>query len=598
MNLNQAVDHVYAPLSQPTEIRIAIIEPAMKQDAPLRFSFRQACLDDLEGRYEAVSYVWGEPILSFPVYHVEDGSQLPVTQNLDRALRRLRHRLDPRWLWADAICIDQRNDGEKAIQIPLMIDIFRGAKKVLAWLHQGDESLERGMRFLDYLSRRLRKSIADTEDEPTEKGDDMARKLEEVAKFLDLPYFRRIWVIQEVVFSLDVTLICGKAELSWLRMSTVLTSNSWPLSWPLQAVGYNAGGIRKMSDLWRQNCVLHGSSSSHNGRGEHILELVSDFRTYGCTDPRDRIFALFSMSQDNNAHLKIDYSLDVYSTYRKFALACMSGDQRPLHVLVAALARLNVSTPVSWPSWVPDWRLEPSAYYEYWPVAHKMDVSALPRIGFTGKTCGNAIEIAVQYMYLGAKLQCPNDETLLPFTICATRVTSTDSSPVAFLSSVVKLYKKISKDFALDPYLLWELLISVWDFVPIYPNLGQLQGYIDRLWSSPNLWWDMEGADDSLFSSTIRKVTKGRCFFEAKVEDTDETFFCYGPSDVTEGDVLVAGVRYVSRTKGHNSHPAFVLRSATGLVKQHANSGTKEPYRLVGGDTSCIRVLNIFAFVR
>jgi len=132
MALNEAVDHVYTALSQPTDIRIAIIEPSMAPDAPLRFSFHHGCLDDLEGRYEAVSYVWGEPILNFPVYHINDGSRVLVTENLDQALRKLRHRLDPRWLWADAMCINQSDSQEKARQIPLMVDIFRGAKGVLA----------------------------------------------------------------------------------------------------------------------------------------------------------------------------------------------------------------------------------------------------------------------------------------------------------------------------------------------------------------------------------------------------------------------------------------------------------------------------------
>jgi hypothetical protein len=74
-----------------------------------------------------------------------------VTENLDHALRRLRRRLGPRWLWADAMCIDQKNDREKEVQIPLMVEIYRGAKRVLAWLHDGDDDIERGMRYLEQL---------------------------------------------------------------------------------------------------------------------------------------------------------------------------------------------------------------------------------------------------------------------------------------------------------------------------------------------------------------------------------------------------------------------------------------------------------------
>jgi len=109
---------------------------------------------DLEGRYEAISYVWGEPILEFPVYNVSDGTQLFVTRNLHCALRQLRHAVSVRWLWADAICIDQRNDQEKAKQIPFMVKISRNAKRVLAWLHEGDGIIKRGLHFIKHLSRR------------------------------------------------------------------------------------------------------------------------------------------------------------------------------------------------------------------------------------------------------------------------------------------------------------------------------------------------------------------------------------------------------------------------------------------------------------
>lgn len=67
MDGEYTMGHVYTPLSQPTDIRVAIIEPSTNYDASLRLSFCQANLADLEGRYEAVSYVWGEPILDYPV---------------------------------------------------------------------------------------------------------------------------------------------------------------------------------------------------------------------------------------------------------------------------------------------------------------------------------------------------------------------------------------------------------------------------------------------------------------------------------------------------------------------------------------------------
>lgn len=44
-------------------------------------------------------------------------------------------------MWADALCIDQHNDGEKAIQIRLMGRIYSQAECVAIWLGpEADES--------------------------------------------------------------------------------------------------------------------------------------------------------------------------------------------------------------------------------------------------------------------------------------------------------------------------------------------------------------------------------------------------------------------------------------------------------------------------
>jgi hypothetical protein len=176
----------------------------MDYDAPLQFSFHQACLEDLEGQYEAVSYVWGVPDLIFPVHCNHDRSQILVTKSLDHALRRVRLRHDPRWLWADAMCINQRDHQEKANQISLMVDIFRGAKTVLALIHESNDAIERGMRFIDGFSRRLGRprQAPNKENNERREGNGSAGRshvaneseLSDIVAFLTVPYFRRLWM--------------------------------------------------------------------------------------------------------------------------------------------------------------------------------------------------------------------------------------------------------------------------------------------------------------------------------------------------------------------------------------------------------------------
>lgn len=46
------------------------------------------------------------------------------------------------WLWVDAICIDQENSDEKAIQVALIGEIFANADAVVVWLGQDTTDLD------------------------------------------------------------------------------------------------------------------------------------------------------------------------------------------------------------------------------------------------------------------------------------------------------------------------------------------------------------------------------------------------------------------------------------------------------------------------
>lgn len=82
----------------------------------------------------------GRPYLNACIA-VRDGNSdysVRAPQSLCKALTRLRHHLKPRYIWADAVCINQVDEEEKSQQVQLMPLIYRKAKSVLIWL--GDES--------------------------------------------------------------------------------------------------------------------------------------------------------------------------------------------------------------------------------------------------------------------------------------------------------------------------------------------------------------------------------------------------------------------------------------------------------------------------
>ncbi|CAK7225706.1 hypothetical protein SBRCBS47491_005980 [Sporothrix bragantina] len=138
------------------EFRLLRLRPAASLDAPLRIRLFHANLDDAP-EYEALSYVWGKQWGQFTV-HVEDDyavdsddgdlaglTTLPITPNLDMALRHLRYRIKTsadgsaavphdRILWVDALCINQQDPVERSRQVQQMRRIYELCVADVAWL--------------------------------------------------------------------------------------------------------------------------------------------------------------------------------------------------------------------------------------------------------------------------------------------------------------------------------------------------------------------------------------------------------------------------------------------------------------------------------
>jgi hypothetical protein len=108
--------------------------------------------------------------------------EIRITENLHRALLFLRDPDVPRILWIDAVCIDQSNRAEKALQIPLMTEIYAKATRVIVWLgesyYYSDEVLE------DVCMAGESGTASHTGGPPKDA----------VSSLLGRPWFQRIWV--------------------------------------------------------------------------------------------------------------------------------------------------------------------------------------------------------------------------------------------------------------------------------------------------------------------------------------------------------------------------------------------------------------------
>jgi hypothetical protein len=182
-------------------------------------------------KFEALSYVWGsqEDLKQITCNNVS----LSVTKNLFEALMALRDGIDEdRYLWVDAICINQNDSVEKAVQVRNMLMIYEKAARVIAWLGPlGDRDLTDVLTEGDFTpspSMQLRRTPSwekHIEALPHWTGSSSRGRgrftldLEDICATMrliySLTYFKRIWIQQEVFAARELRLQSGQSDFEW-----------------------------------------------------------------------------------------------------------------------------------------------------------------------------------------------------------------------------------------------------------------------------------------------------------------------------------------------------------------------------------------------
>ncbi|KAJ4990044.1 het domain protein [Stagonosporopsis vannaccii] len=155
--------------------------------------------------YEAISYVWGEPLFTETLWTPE--GFLSITKNLAEVLHQIRHKDKSRNLWADAVCINQKDLKEKGYQVKNMGQIYSKAEGVLIWLGV-DSKLKAENTFSFFI---VCHSEFATAFYPPLIDKSLFNK--EMELFLKLPWFDRIWVVQEAILASHAIFLWGSAQL-------------------------------------------------------------------------------------------------------------------------------------------------------------------------------------------------------------------------------------------------------------------------------------------------------------------------------------------------------------------------------------------------
>jgi hypothetical protein len=102
-------------------------------------------------RYEALSYVWGDPNATRPI--TLNGHTFEVTTNLEAAIRHLRFQDQDRVFWIDAISVNQTDNDERNSQVLLMRDISIHCERCISWLGEEDDNTKETISFLKFFAQ-------------------------------------------------------------------------------------------------------------------------------------------------------------------------------------------------------------------------------------------------------------------------------------------------------------------------------------------------------------------------------------------------------------------------------------------------------------
>lgn len=321
----------------------------------------------IDGRprtYEALSYTWHGQALTENV--LCDGRLLPVTRSLLEALQSLRRLTTSRLLWIDAICINQADLLERSHQVGLMRLIYNRAALVISWLGKEDEYTATAFQFIEKIIKEHVSADASLHASPDAIWDKQtmdAMRLphfpsyewEALARLFERTYFRRIWVVQELVVSSNAVVRCGFLTIRWESVEYIarsLLSTGW-IEALKQVYGSNVtpNFVQTISNCRASFAELKG------GRGIPLSLLLSATRRFQATEPRDKIIAVVGLADSRTVGMPIsriiDYGKPVAELYRDVT-GNLIQSQRSL-TLLSSVEDISDRRIHGLPSWVPDY---------------------------------------------------------------------------------------------------------------------------------------------------------------------------------------------------------------------------------------------------
>lgn len=395
--------YTYSPLPTPSSIRVLeILNATVLVEGQFLLAHQISTVDLKDDpTYYALSYTWGNPRMvykagrdddaelrsaadqCFPI--LCDGRILMVSRNLYDALKQLREsdelgplvegqtNLSPlRYIWIDAICINQGDTPERNSQVEMMGEIYKSASLVLVWLGPRGWFTDQALATISTIC-----SIAKEHQSTNLSHVDIYSSSwwEERSLwwpgdwsgfyvYLHHTWFRRSWIVQEVSLAKQAVILCGDAIVTWDTIVFVcqfLYINGWHIQlektkrllvdgevpsnrlYRLHNLSAVMGTLPIPSFMENSTLYFRGRSCDlpidlilEIGRItrfvkkkatlhlEHyptvLRETLMSCRQFDATDPRDKIYAFLSIAEvpfirDGPRPIRVDYQKSVSEVY-------------------------------------------------------------------------------------------------------------------------------------------------------------------------------------------------------------------------------------------------------------------------------------------
>lgn len=311
--------------------------------------------------YEALSYTWGDVIRDECPLMRCNNDYMEITKNLNQVLRNVRLADKARTVWVDQICINQCVNAltERSQQVNIMAPIYSGATMVICCL--GPEPKGQG-KLVDSLIGKMQRpmillnSLLDPDmpvfpsQQELDAYDLPKRDSPEWDAFetmITLPYFTRMWTVQEMV-------VANRFQLLWGQ--TVIPSNKFHVALAnAQSLGVQLPDSKRTPGAPSADGLSLARISAYllKPQQKSWIDLMPFVRPLQCGWEKDRVYAMMGIADGAGCHIHADYSKSDAEVFTDLASQIISASK-----CLEVLRYVYVEDPwnVQRPLWAPRWK--------------------------------------------------------------------------------------------------------------------------------------------------------------------------------------------------------------------------------------------------